>query len=431
MNHENPSCVAALLASRGNLEASEARLAQAVARAAEREPQLKAFTFRPEHYAPIDAATAATPLAGLPIAVKDLIATADMPTAYGSRIYQGHQPKEDAQIVKQLRAYGGTVFGKTVTTEFAWREPGPTVNPWNPAHTPGGSSSGSAAAVGAGIVPLALGTQTLGSVIRPAAYCGVVGYKPTHGRVTSAGVHPLSQSLDHVGFFARYVDDVALAHALFADAKPEVLASAAAWNGYFAPRRPQSVGVIRTSLWQRADAEQQANFNASLAALQAAGVQTLELDLHVDLPVLIDALNTILQVEALRNIGPAAAENPDKVSDVMKALLAAGAQVSAAQYDEARALQTELSAQSAAFLGGCDIVVSPPATGAAPLGLDYTGDATFCAAWSLLGMPAVTLPSGRAANGLPLGFQLVGARGADLALLQSAAWAQATLPAFR
>jgi amidase len=430
MNIENPSCAAALIASRGDTEACEARLAQAVARAAEREPQLKAFCFRPERYAPIDAATAAKPLAGLPIAVKDLVATTDMPTTYGSRIYQGHLPKEDAEIVKQLRAYGGTVFGKTVTTEFAWREPGPTVNPWNAAHTPGGSSSGSAAAVGAGIVPLAIGTQTLGSVIRPAAYCGVVGFKPTHDRVPNKGVHPLSQSLDHVGFFARSVDDIALAYALFAEGKPEVLASAAAWSGYFAPQRPQSVGVIRTSLWQRADDEQQANFNASIERLQAAGVQTLELDLHVDLPVLIDALNTILQVEALRNIGPLAAEYPDKVSDVMKALLAAGAQVSAAQYEDARALQAELSAQSAAFLGGCDIAVSPPATGAAPLGLDYTGDATFCAAWSFLGMPAVTLPSGRAANGLPLGFQLIGARDADLPLLQAAAWAQAALPAF-
>jgi amidase len=305
------------------------------------------------------------------------------------------------------------------------------VNPWNAAHTPGGSSSGSAAAVGAGIVPLALGTQTLGSLIRPAAYCGVVGYKPTHGRVPTTGVHPLSQSLDHVGFLANSVEDIALAHALFVDAKPEVLASADAWAGYFAPRRPQSVGVIRTSLWQRADDEQKANFDASLARLRAAGATTLELHLHVDLPVLIEALDTILPVEAHRNIGPLAAEHPDKVSDVMKALLAAGAQVSAARYEEARALQTELSAHSAAFLRGCDVVVSPPATGAAPLGLDYTGDATFCVAWSFLGMPAVTIPSGRAANGLPLGFQLIGERGADLRVLQTAAWAAAALPAFR
>ena len=322
------------------------------------------------------------------------------------------------------------MFGKTVTAEFAWRRPGPTVNPWNAAHTPGGSSSGSAAAVGAGIVPLALGTQTLGSVIRPAAYCGVVGFKPTHGSVPSAGVHPLSQSLDDVGFFANSVDDIALAHALFVDAKPEVLASTGAWAGYFAPLRPQSVGVIRTSQWHRIDDEQKANFDAALARLRAAGVTTLERDLPA-LQVLLAALTTISQVEAHRNIGPVAADHPDKVSDALKALLAAGAQVPTAQYEEARALQTELSAQSAAFLGGCDVAVSPPATGAAPFGLDYTGDSTFCAAWSFLGMPAVTIPSGRVANGLPLGFQLIGERGADLRTLQTAAWIAAALPEFR
>jgi Asp-tRNA(Asn)/Glu-tRNA(Gln) amidotransferase A subunit family amidase len=430
MNLENQPWVTTLIANRGDAQACASRLDQARARADERDPQLKAFTFRPDHYDGIDSA-AGKPLAGMPIAVKDLIATADMPTTYGSPAYAGYMPPEDAAIVARIRAYGGIVFGKTVTTEFAWRQPGPTVNPWNSLHTPGGSSSGSAAAVGAGIVPLAVGTQTLGSVIRPAAYCGVVGYKPTHGRVPTSGAHPLSQSLDHIGFFANRVDDVALAHALFVDGKPDALASVDTWQAYFAPRRPESIGVIRTSMWSRADYEQKANFEASIERLQAAGVKLFELDMQVDLPVIIDALQTILQVEAHRNIGPVAAEHPDKVSDKMKALLAAGAAVPAAKYEEARAFQKELSAQSAAFVGGCDVLVSPPATGGAPLGLDDTGDATFCAAWSFLGMPAVTIPSGRAANGLPLGFQLIGERDADLSVLQFAAWAQATLPAFR
>ncbi|HEY3600252.1 MAG TPA: amidase [Paraburkholderia sp.] len=429
MNLENQSWVSTLIASRGDTKACAARLAQATARAAGREAQLKAFCFRPERY---DSDSAAgKPLAGMPIAVKDLIATADMPTTYGSAIYTGFTPQEDAEIVTRIRDYGGIVFGKTVTTEFAWRKAGPTVNPWNPLHTPGGSSSGSAAAVGAGIVPLALGTQTLGSVIRPAAYCGVVGYKPTHGRVTSKGVHPLSQSLDHVGFFANTVDDVALAHALFVESKPEVLASTGAWNSYFSPRRPKSLGVVRTSMWNRLDDEQKANFDASLEHLRAAGVTLLELELRVDLPVILDALHTIVQVEAYRNIGPLVVRHPDKVSEQMKALTAAGAEVPAAKYQDALAFQTDLCAQSAAFLGGCDVIVSAPATGAAPLGLDDTGDATFCAAWSFLGMPAVTIPSGRSANGLPLGFQLIGERGADMQVLQIAAWAKATLPAFR
>ncbi|MFC0396857.1 amidase [Paraburkholderia rhizosphaerae] len=429
MNLDNPPWVTTLIASRGDAQACASRLEQARARADELDPQLKAFTFRPDHYDGVDHA-AAKPLAGMPIAVKDLIATADMPTTYGSPAYAGYLPAEDAEIVSRIRALGGIVFGKTVTTEFAWRQPGPTVNPWNPLHTPGGSSSGSAAAVGAGIVPLAVGTQTLGSVIRPAAYCGVVGYKPTHGRVPTAGAHPLSQSLDHIGFFAKRVEDVALAQALFVDGKADVLASIDAWNGAFTPRRPVSVGVIRTSLWSRADAQQQANFDQSIERLKAAGVEPHELELRVDLPVIVDALNTILQVEAHRNIGPVAAKHPDKVSDRMKALVEAGAAVPAAKYDEARALQKELSAQSAAFVGGYDVLVSPPATGGAPRGLDDTGDATFCAAWSFLGMPAVTIPSGRTADGMPLGLQLIGARDTDLSVLQFAAWAQATLPAF-
>src|SRR6202012_4123318 len=173
------------------------------------EPILKAF-----EYLPTDVVRRSGPLSGIPIAIKDIIATSDMPTTNGSPIYRDHIPAKDAWVVERLRNPGATIFGKTVSTEFAWRHPGPTVNPWNSAHTPGGSSSGSAAAVAAGIVPLALGTQTLGSVIRPAAFNGVVGLKPSFGAIPRTGVHPLSPSLDHVGFFARRVDDVAFALSL-------------------------------------------------------------------------------------------------------------------------------------------------------------------------------------------------------------------------
>src|ERR1700675_3310940 len=175
------------------------------------EPRLKAFEYLPQN-----AARRPGPLSGIPVAIKDIIATSDMPTTNGSPIYRDHIPAADAWVVERLRSLGATIFGKTVSTEFAWRQPGPTVNPWNPAHTPGGSSSGSAAAVAAGIVPLALGTQTLGSVIRPAAVNGVVGLKPSFGAMPRTGVHPLSPSLDHVGCFARRVDDVALALSLLA-----------------------------------------------------------------------------------------------------------------------------------------------------------------------------------------------------------------------
>src|SRR4051812_39324343 len=177
------------------------------------EPVLKAF-----EYLPHDVVRRPGRLSGIPVAIKDIIATQDMPTTNGSAVYRDHVPAADAWVVERLRNLGATIFGKTVSTEFAWRHPGPTTNPWNSRHTPGGSSSGSAAAVAAGIVPLALGTQTLGSVIRPAAFNGVVGFKPSFGATPRAGVHPLSPSLDHVGFFARRVDDVALALSILAGA---------------------------------------------------------------------------------------------------------------------------------------------------------------------------------------------------------------------
>src|SRR5580692_9671604 len=175
------------------------------------EPVLRAF-----EYLPVDVTRRSGPLSGIPVAIKDIIATSDMPTTNGSPIYRDHIPERDAWVVERLRNLGATIFGKTVSTEFAWRHPGPTTNPWNAAHTPGGSSSGSAAAVAAGIVPLALGTQTLGSVIRPAAFNGVVGLKPSFGAIPRIGVHHLSPSLDHVGLFARRVDDVAFALSLLA-----------------------------------------------------------------------------------------------------------------------------------------------------------------------------------------------------------------------
>src|SRR6185312_14074678 len=170
------------------------------------EPKLRAFEVLPS-----GTKRRAGPLSGIPVAIKDIIATSDMPTTNGSPIYRDHVPAHDAWVVERLRQLGATIFGKTVSTEFAWRQPGPTVNPWNPAHTPGGSSSGSAAAVAAGLVPLALGTQTLGSIIRPAAFNGIVGFKPSFGAIPRMGVHPLSPSLDHVGFFSRRLDDVAFA----------------------------------------------------------------------------------------------------------------------------------------------------------------------------------------------------------------------------
>jgi len=432
------SLVTTLLATRGDVEACRERLLAAHARAEEVEPWLKAFCHRRDVVTEIAqdiahgktaldlAALANTPLAGIPVAIKDLMASHDMPTTYGSAIYADHRPAEDAWITARIREAGGVILGKTVTTEFAWRHPGPTVNPWNRLHTPGGSSSGSAAAVGAGIVALATGTQTVGSVLRPAAFCGVVGYKPSHGKIPTIGVHPLAPTLDHVGFFATHVADAALAHALFIDRTPEVIASVAQWQRYFADRAarmPKRIAVVRTPLWDRVSSEQQANFETALQRLRDAGVTLVDPHPFDDMPRVLDAVQTLLAVEAAAAIGPAAAKaHPDLVSHHMHALIAEGKAIPDAQYQAAHALRDTLRAGFHDYLNGCDAIVTVAATGEAPVGLNSTGDPSFCAPWSFLGVPAVTVPSGKAASGMPLGLQIIGDVGQDLTTLQTAAW---------
>jgi Asp-tRNA(Asn)/Glu-tRNA(Gln) amidotransferase A subunit family amidase len=397
-------------------------LAQATARAAALEPWLKAFCHLPASYAAPDKTQGL--LAGIPIGVKDIIATCDMPTTGGSRVYAGHVPAEDAEIVRQVRELGGIVFGKTVTTEFAWRHPGPTVNPWNPAHTPGGSSSGSAAAVAAGIVPLAFGSQTLGSIVRPAAFNGVVGFKASFGAVAREGVHPLAGSLDHIGFIARKVADVAAAYTLFAERQTAPLASREAWDSYFQKARAPRLAVVRTGIWDRADAEQQRNFAAALTALQKAGAECVDMDLPADAELLIESTLQIVRYEAARIYGGLVAEHPDLSSDALKQLVAEGKEVPDAAYQAALALQQRLRQELADWIGQCDAVVTIPATGEAPRGHDYTGDAAFCVPWTFMGVPAITIPSGWSANGLPLGLQFVTPFGRDKAALQIAAWAE-------
>src|ERR1700731_4078151 len=242
------------------------------------EPVLRAF-----EYLPVDVARRPGLLSGIPVAIKDIIATSDMPTTNGSPIYRDHIPAGDAWVVERLRNLGATIFGKTVSTEFAWRHPGPTTNPWNSRHTPGGSSSGSAAAVAAGIVPLALGTQTLGSVIRPAAFNGVVGLKPSFGAIPRTGVHPLSPSLDHVGFFARCVDDVAFALSLLAAAddsdphgRPLPGFQVDADGGVPALENPR-LGIVRFEKWSKVEPEQQKIFEAAVATLRDTGAILEEL----------------------------------------------------------------------------------------------------------------------------------------------------------
>src|SRR3984893_12323558 len=285
------------------------------------EPVLKAFEYLPQN-----TASRPGPLSGIPVAIKDIIATADMPTTNGSPIYRDHIPTADAWIVERLRSLGATIFGKTVSTEFAWRHPGPTVNPWNRKHTPGGSSSGSAAAVAAGIVPLALGTQTLGSVIRPAAFNGIVGLKPRFGAIPRTGVHPLSPSLDHVGFFARRVDDVALALSLLGGTsdidrhgRPVPALDVSVERG-LPPLAAPRLAIVRFAKWSKAEREQQQVFEAAVATLRDAGAMLEELELSELDRANWSAINTILASEAALIFDDLVERYPDRTSDRLKEL---------------------------------------------------------------------------------------------------------------
>ncbi|UFZ01997.1 amidase [Bradyrhizobium ontarionense] len=392
------------------------------------EPQLKAF-----EYLPRDVTAKTGPLGGIPVAIKDIIATSDMPTTNGSAIYRDHVPASDAWVVERLRNLGATIFGKTVSTEFAWRHPGPTVNPWNPAHTPGGSSSGSAAAVAAGLVPLALGTQTLGSVIRPAAFNGVVGFKPSFGAIPRVGVHPLSPSLDHVGFFARRVDDAAFALSLLAGTSegdmhgrplPGFVVDI---NQGIAPLARPRLAVARFAKWERAEAEQKAVFEAAVDKLRGAGAVIEDIALTELDAVHWDAITTIMLSEATTIFSGLIARYPDRVSDVMKSHVESGRAKTAMEYLAAKAAQAARQKALAAELDGFDAVLTLPAFGEAPRGLDWTGDAEYCAPWTFVGAPAVSLPAGFGRNGLPLGLQITGRTRDDVHILRVAKWVEAVL----
>jgi Asp-tRNA(Asn)/Glu-tRNA(Gln) amidotransferase A subunit family amidase len=392
------------------------------------EPVLKAF-----EYLPVDVTRRPGPLSGIPVAIKDIIATSDMPTTNGSQVYKDCVPAADAWVVERLRNLGATIFGKTVSTEFAWRHPGPTVNPWNVSHTPGGSSSGSAASVAAGLVPLALGTQTLGSVVRPAAFNGVVGFKPSFGATPRTGVHPLSPSLDHLGFFAWKVDDVALALSLIGGSSDSdrhgrtVPAFHVATDAGVPPLAAPRLAVVRFTKWSRAEPEQQRLFEDSISKLRSAGAVLEELELPELDETNWDAINTILASEGAHIFGDLVARYPDRTSDHLKSLVKSGTAVSATEYLAAKGLQEKLKSAFAAQLSGFDAVLTLPAFGEAPEGLSYTGDAEYCAPWTLLGTPALSLPAGFGKNGLPLGIQLVGGYREDYRLLRVAKWVEGAL----
>ena len=410
----------------GGLAQPQNLIAASHARAAAIEPDLRAFAYLP--YKPPIASAGNGPLAGVAVGVKDLIDTADMPTTYGSPVYADHQPNEDAWVVSRLKDLSATVLGKTVTTEFAWREPGPTRNPWNPKHTPGGSSSGSAAAVASGSVQAALGTQTLGSVLRPAAYCGVVGLKPSFGTISLKGVHPLSQSLDHLGLFARSVDDAAYLLALLAggpgaSTHAPFQISPEGVDPFPAPR----IAWLRPAATPPLDESQSALLAQVAVLFRDAGAIVEPFALPAEFEQLPALSAALCGAEGATNFDALVARFPDKTSARLKALVERGASISATEYIAARARQLALRADFARALAGFDVVLTTAATGEAPEGLSDTGDPGLCVPWTTLGVPAIALPAGIGPRGLPIGIQLVAPFGENLKLLRIAKWCETAL----
>ena len=351
--------------------------------------------------------------------IKDLMDTFDQPTAYGSRLYESNQPAADAAIVARLRELGALVMGKTVTTEFACRHAGPTVNPHNFAHTPGGSSSGSAAAVADFQIPVGTATQTAGSVIRPAAFCGLVGFKPTYGEFPRAGIKPCADSLDTVGLLARSVEDIAfMRSALIPAPRPESTAAS--------PAKQPRIGLVRTDSWSRAEPAARTCLEAAAQRLQQAGANVTD----VDVPSwneLLEAQHVIMHFELARSFADEALRHPESLSAQLRDQIATGRGLTLNAYHEAQAHAEGGRIAADAILAKYDFLLTLPTPGEAPKGLSFTGDPLFNRVWTLLYLPCITLPAGRGPQQLPLGIQLVGPRRQDERLLTWAAWSQSTL----
>lgn len=354
------------------------------------------------------------PLHGLPVGVKDIIDTADMPTACNSPIYRDLLARGDAACVAALRGAGGVVLGKTATTEFAAYTPTATRNPLNPEHTPGGSSSGSAAAVADGQVPLAIGTQTAGSVIRPASFCGVVGYKPSFGVIDRSGVKPFADCLDTVGVFARSVGDAALFTGAMAG-WPEMTAVPEAAS-------PGRVRVLRAPHWECITAAADGAVTAAGRAFEAAGVAVEEMDPPEDFDALNEAQNLLQLYEGRRALTWEREQHGDLLSSGLRGHFANAEAAGFDDYLAARRTQVEWQRRFDALLEPGDVILTASAPGEAPPGLESTGDPVFCRPWTLLHLPCISQPHGRGPAGLPLGVQLVAPRWNDLQLLTAARW---------
>ena len=361
------------------------------------------------------------PLFGIPIAVKDIFDTLDYPTEWGSLVGTGRRCRNDARVVAKLRAAGAVIIGKTVTTEFAYYHPGPTRNPHDAARTPGGSSSGSAAAVAANMVPLALGSQTNGSTIRPAAFCGAFAIKPSHGLISRAGVLMLSRKLDHVGAFARSLADLALILDVMVGHDPDdpdtELFAAPDFRVVQKepPPLPPRFAFVRTPVWDKADGETKAAFEEFVAAV---GTAVESVDLPQSWTEAWEMHRTIMATEMAHNLAPFVARG--EPSEMLRKLLSHGRSVAAVDYLGALAKVPRYVAGLAEIFDAYDAIITPAAPGVAPKGLGSTGNPVFCTLWTLTGLPALSLPLFAGEGGLPLAAQLIGPFGRDGRLLRTA-----------
>jgi Asp-tRNA(Asn)/Glu-tRNA(Gln) amidotransferase A subunit family amidase len=365
------------------------------------------------------------PLHGIPVAIKDIIDTEDYPTEFGSRLFAGRRPESDAAIVSKLRAAGAVIIGKTVTTEFAYFHPGKTRNPHDTGRTPGGSSSGSAAAVAAGMVPLAIGTQTNGSIIRPASFCGVYGAKPSKGLVPRTGILPMSKTVDVAGPFARSLPDLALLLEVIAgydagdsDTRPFVVPNFRAFAEEDFPIDPR-FAFVRTPVWDKAEPDAQRAFEQLAEKLGDACVRV---DFPPEYAEAWDIHRTIMIAEMAHNLGEIADRRGDGVSEVLRKLITEGRKVSAVEYQRALDEAKQLSASLASYFQHCNAIITPATTGVAPKGIDTTGDPVFCSLWTLSGLPSLSLPLLTGEDDLPIGVQLVGAPHDDARLMRTANW---------
>ncbi len=413
---------------------SEQLVTACMERIRQREPEVGAWTFYDDQLVMqtarrIDAAHQSGlplgPLHGVPVAVKDIFDTEDMPTEDGTVLHAGRQPADDAAVISKLRAAGAVIMGKTVTAELATYAPGKTSNPHNPRHTPGGSSSGSAAAVASGMVPLALGSQTNGSVIRPASYCGVVGFKPSSGLISRSGVLPVSPTLDQIGVFARSVEDAALLAQVvmgFDERDPASLIHAQRDLLPVVQQEPPlepRLAFVTSPEWDQADVDTQQGFAELIEQL---GDIAYEVELSETFAPAVGWHQTVMESELARSFAKEYQRGADKLSGQLVEMIECGMRYSAVEYLNALNPREALREILASIFDECDAIITPATTGEAPEGLESTGSPIFCTLWTYLGLPCITLPLLQGSHGLPMGVQLVGPMMDDARLLRTARW---------